>query len=113
MKIIKFLATTILLFVASNIALAQTKEETIKVYGNCGTCKKHIEQAAKHAGAEKATWDQDTKILKVKYDAQKTTNDSIQKEIAEVGYDTEKYNGNDKAYNKLDECCQYDRKNKK
>ncbi len=103
----------IMAFCASALTIqAQSKVETIKVYGNCGTCEKHIEKAAKLAGAEHADWDKDTKILKVTYDSKKTSNDAIQKKIASVGYDTEKYRGDDTAYAKLDECCQYDRKSK-
>ncbi|MBA3828315.1 MAG: ATPase [Taibaiella sp.] len=113
MKFVKFLAALIVLFTANDTIHAQTRAETIKVSGNCGSCKKHIEKAAKQAGATIAEWNQDTKVLKVSYDEKKTSNDNIQKKIASVGYDTEKYTGDDKAYNALDECCQYDRKNKK
>lgn len=112
MKMLKS-AALVALTLISSAAFAQSKSEKINVSGNCGTCKKHIEKAAKSAGADKATWDSDTKVLAVTYDASKTTNDAIQKKIAAAGYDTEKYAGDDKAYNSLDECCQYDRKAKK
>ena len=46
------------------------------------------------------------------YDESKTSNDKIQQKIAAVGYDTEKYAGDEKAYKALDECCQYDGKKK-
>lgn len=36
--------------------------------------------------------------------------DEIQKNIASVGYDTEKYRGDDKAYEELHECCKYERR---
>lgn len=113
MKIVKFFALIAALFISVTTIKAQSSTETIKVYGNCGTCEKHIEKAAKQAGATNAKWNMDTKVLTVTYDAKKTSNDAIQKQIAAVGYDTEKYTGDDKAYNKLDECCQYDRKSKK
>ena len=58
---------------------AQTKTESIKVSGNCGSCRKHIETAAKAGGAGKAEWDKKTKILTVTYNASKTSNDAIQK----------------------------------
>jgi mercuric ion binding protein len=91
---------------------AQAKTEKIKVSGNCGMCEKHIETAAKKAGAQKATWDKKTKMLTVSFDESKTSNDAIQKTVASAGYDTEKYAGDDKAYNDLDECCQYEGKKK-
>jgi len=34
----------------------------------------------------------------------------IQEAIAKVGYDTQDVTGDDKAYNNLSGCCQYDRK---
>ena len=107
MKYFLFLLTII--FVSANLQ-AQTKEETIKVSGNCGTCKKKIEKAATAAGASFASWDKSTKILDVKYDATKTNEKKIQESIAAVGYDTQDVKASDEAYKKLDECCQYDRK---
>jgi mercuric ion binding protein len=112
MKILKIFAAIAILCIAFNTAHAQTITETIKVSGNCGTCEKHIEKAAKDAGADKANWNKKTKFLTVTYDRKKTTNDAIQKKIAAVGYDTEKYTGDIKAYKDLDECCQYEGKRK-
>ena len=92
-------------------AFAQTASTTtFKVFGNCSTCKKHIETAALAAGAAKADWNKDTKMLTLVYDPAKTNVDNVQKHIAAAGYDTPKFRGDDKAYGKLDECCQYDRK---
>jgi copper chaperone CopZ len=96
---------------AQSTQAAQTA--VFKVYGNCSSCKKHIETAAHVTGVAKADWNKDTKMLTLVYDPSKVTTDDIQKRIAAVGYDTPKYRGDDKAYNKLDECCQYDRKQPK
>lgn len=93
-----------------NMAFAQSNSETIKVWGNCGMCKDKIENAAKKAGATFASWSEETHQLKVSYDAANTTSDKIQKAIAKVGYDTEKFTAKDKAYNKLHSCCKYERK---
>jgi mercuric ion binding protein len=89
-------------------ATAQTTT-TFKVSGNCSSCKKHIETAAHVPGVTKVTWNKDTKILTLVYDPAKVTPDDVQKRIAAVGYDTPKYRADEKAYNALDECCQYDR----
>jgi len=94
------------------LASAQSKTETIKVSGNCGMCQKHIESAAKKAGATEAKWNKKTKELTVSFDQSKTSDDAIQKAVAASGYDTEKYAGDEKAYNGLDECCQYEGKKK-
>ena len=111
MKKIFFL---VLIAFASTSLLAQTqKEEKINVSGNCGTCKKKIEKAATAAGATYASWDKTTKVLEVKYNADKTSAKKIEENIASAGYDTQDVKASDEAYKKLDECCQYDRKNPK
>ncbi|MBX2905707.1 MAG: cation transporter [Taibaiella sp.] len=97
---------------AFGVAMAQTVAEKITVSGNCGMCKKKIESAAKEAGAKKAEWDADSKVLTVKYNQKETSNDAIQKKVAETGYDTEKYTATMDAYNRLHSCCQYDNKRK-
>lgn len=83
---------------------------TFKVWGNCEMCKETIESSIKVDGITKADWNVDTKIMTVSYDESKISLDQIQKNIASVGYDNEKYKGDDKAYSELAGCCQYDRK---
>lgn len=83
---------------------------TFKVWGNCEMCKETIEGSLKVDGITKADWNVDSKIMTVSYDEKKITLDQIQKNIASVGYDNEKYKGDDKAYSELAGCCQYDRK---
>jgi copper chaperone CopZ len=99
-----------MVFISSTLFAQTTKTESIKVWGNCSQCKKHIETSLKVNGVEKADWDKKTKILTVTYDSSRISNDQIQKNVAGVGYDTEKYKAEDKAYSDLEECCQYDRK---
>ena len=93
----------------SLLAFAQTKTDSIKVWGNCDMCKMKIEKAAKAAGAATAYWNDETKMLAVSYDASKTSNMDIQKKIASVGYDTQDVKATESAYKKLDKCCQYER----
>lgn len=83
---------------------------TFKVWGNCNMCKKTIEKAAKIKGVSKAEWNKSTKILSVTYNTNLVSLDEIQKKIAEAGYDNDKYKADDKAYGKLNKCCQYERK---
>ncbi len=107
----QFLFLSLLMMVFS-LVFAQTPT-TIKVSGNCAMCKKHIEKAAKDAGASTASWDKVSKLLTVSFDASKTSSDKIETSIAGAGYDTEHKIATEEAYKKLDECCQYDRKTKK
>jgi len=91
----------------SKMNMASTKTETIKVSGNCESCQSRIEKAAKVDGVSKANWDTKTKMLTLVYYPSKTNSDDIQKKIAAVGHDTEKYKADDKAYAKLPGCCKY------
>jgi len=91
-------------------ASAKTKAEhqMIKVSGNCDQCKTRIETAAKSVtGVTYAEWRVETKMLHVQFDAGKTSLDDIQKAIAKVGHDTEKYKATDAAYKALPGCCLY------
>ncbi len=72
-------------------------------------CKKTIETAAKDAGATEANWNTETKVLAVSYTGS-SNNQKIQKAIAAAGYDTQDFTAPDDVYNKLHECCKYDRK---
>ena len=119
MKTVKlFFAVLILAVIGSNYkSLAQdskskaaVKTETIKVWGQCGMCKERIEKAAKVEGVSKADWSDKTKVLTLVYNPSKVTSDDIQKKIAAVGHDTEKFKADDKAYSNLPGCCKYDRK---
>ena len=97
----------------STISFGQNKgnnKETIKLWGNCGMCKKTIETAAKSAGASSADWNEETKELSVSYKGKKTSADKIQQAIAAAGYDTEKFTADNSAYDNLHGCCKYDRK---
>jgi len=95
---------------STTVAAQQLYNAQIKVWGNCGMCKKTIETAAKNAGASTANWSEDAKILAVSYDSSKTDGKKIQKAVAESGYDTQDFTAPKAAYDKLPGCCQYDRK---
>ncbi len=95
---------------ASTFTAAGMTTSTFKVWGNCEMCKETIEGSLKKDGIAKADWNVDTKTLAVEFDAAKISLDQIQKNVASVGYDNEKYKGDDKAYSELADCCQYDRK---
>ncbi len=111
MKRISLVAILLCTIFWSNQSFAQTtKSETIKVWGNCGMCKKRIEKSAKSAGAISASWDADKLALEITYDEKETNSIKIQQSIAEAGYDTQDITADDKAYDKLSGCCKYERK---
>ncbi len=103
--------TAVCLLFASSV-FAQEKTDTIKVSGECGMCKSRIQKALKLEGISSAIWDTETKLLTVTYSSDKLSNDDIQKKVAAVGHDTEKYKAEDVVYNKLPGCCKYERKEK-
>jgi len=112
MKTLSLFAAIIFSIFSVNTSSAQTtKTETIKVWGNCGMCKTTIEKSAKKAGAKTASWNEDSKELKVTYAVDKTSSAKIQEAIAKSGYDTQDFIAVQTAYDNLHGCCKYDRKN--
>lgn len=104
-----FLSTFALfvLFTLSAVAGDTVKETEFKVFGNCGMCKSRIEKAVKIDGVKLAKWDKKSKMLKVAYLSDAITVDSLQKRIASVGHDTEKYKAENAVYENLPGCCLY------
>ncbi|MDP4184112.1 MAG: heavy-metal-associated domain-containing protein [Bacteroidota bacterium] len=108
MKRLMLIMTVILLAAGLNLSAGTVKKASFKVNGNCGMCKTRIEKAAKSVtGVTTADWNQSTKVLAVSYNEAKTNSDQIQKAIAKVGHDTEKFKADDKTYNALPGCCKY------
>jgi mercuric ion binding protein len=84
------------------------KTETINVAGKCGMCENRIEKTSLGVdGVSKANYDLKTKKLTVTYDEKKTNIDKIEKALAAVGHDTDKYTAADSVYQKLPACCHY------
>jgi Cu(I)/Ag(I) efflux system membrane fusion protein len=89
---------------------AKAEQVMIKVAGNCDMCKDRIESAALSVtGVKSANWDAETQMLNLNYDAAITTGDDVQKAIAKVGHDTEKFKADDSVFAELPGCCLYER----
>ena len=110
MKSIKFIISAVFALVLAINSYGQSKTESFKVSGNCGSCKTRIEKAAMINGVSKADWNKDTKILLLVYNPSKVSSSDVLKKIAAVGHDTEKFLADNKVYNALPGCCQYERK---
>jgi copper chaperone CopZ len=88
------------------------QEKVFTVYGNCGMCEKTIEGSLKNVeGVEFADWDKETDQIKVSYNPETITLETIKQKIADVGYDSDTHRAKDEVYNSLPGCCQYDRPN--
>jgi copper chaperone CopZ len=101
--------TLLLSSVVVSAQIKNSKTATVKIYGNCGMCKKTIEKAANLKGVATVDWNKDTKMAKLTYDSTKTNQGEILKKIALAGYDSEKIKAKNEDYDNLPGCCQYDR----
>ncbi len=110
----KVLSLVVMFVFGTFVVFAGIKTEKFEVRGKCGMCEKRIEKAALSVdGVSKADWNKETQKLEVVFDDTKTNVDKIQKAVAKVGHDTEKYKAPDDVYNKLPGCCLYERDTEK
>ncbi len=87
-----------------------TVTKNMMVAGNCGMCEARISKAAKSvAGASEISWNKDTKMMKVSFDAATTSLAEIEKAIAKAGHDTKNQKALTATYNDLPACCHYER----
>jgi len=81
---------------------------TMLVPGVCGMCKERIESTAMDvAGVKKAEWNIQTDTL-VLVGSSKMTKEKVGAALAKAGYRSDVCASDEKAYNKLPGCCQYD-----
>jgi mercuric ion binding protein len=86
------------------------REESFKVWGNCGMCKTTIEQSLMEIkGVTVANYDLEKQSIDVRFNSLVVSLDELQLGLAKVGYDTENHKATEKAYNSLHSCCKYDR----
>jgi periplasmic mercuric ion binding protein len=101
----------VLLFATfSGFSMAEKNVEIkIKTSAVCGMCKDRIEQGlAFEKGIKDVSLDVETKIATVKYNPSKTTPEDIRKAISKLGYDADDVLADEKAYEKLPQCCKKD-----
>lgn len=83
----------------------------VEVKGNCEMCKKRIEKAAYSvAGVKSAVWHSEDQQLHLVYNEQKCSAEDVAKAVAKAGHDTKEVKAVSADYDKLHECCQYERK---
>jgi periplasmic mercuric ion binding protein len=102
-------AILMMLVMFCTTAFAQTKSKAeikIKTSAECDMCKNTLEKAMSfEKGVKKATLDLATRELTVVYNPKKTNPDQLRKSISNAGYDADDVKANNKAYQKLPECC--------
>lgn len=94
----------------SNVIAKDIRKETVEVAGNCEMCRDRIITAATVKGVKNVDWSPKTKLMTIKFDNDIITLDEIEQRIAKAGHDTPLHKADDKVYEKLEDCCKYDRK---
>jgi copper chaperone CopZ len=106
----KVLSLVTMFLLGSMVVFAKGKTEKFLVNGKCEMCEKRIEMAAlSDKGVSKADWNKETKEINVVFDETKTSVQKINEAVALVGHDTKTVKAPDEVYNKLPDCCKYDR----
>jgi len=81
-----------------------------EVKGNCEMCKKRIEKAAYSvAGVKSAVWHSEDQQLHLVFNEQKCSAADVVNAVAKAGHDTKEVKAVKEDYDKLHECCQYER----
>jgi copper chaperone CopZ len=95
-----------LLMVSTLGVFAKNITKTIIVKGECGECKDKIEAALDKPGISFAEWNKETKVLTVRYNDNKVSEDDIHQTISDLGYATDKLAANKNSQAALAKCCQ-------
>jgi mercuric ion binding protein len=100
----------IMLLAATSLLMAQNKkiqEAEFRVDGVCDMCKTRIENAAYIKGVKLVEWNKESQKLKVVYNTEKTSLETIQQNVAIAGHSTEAFPADSLAYKNLPSCCAY------
>ena len=85
----------------------ETKKVEIKTSAQCEMCKERLEKAfAYEKGVKSSELDVETAVFTVEYLPNKTTPKKLQLAVTKIGYDADSLKADEKAYNKLPDCCQ-------
>ena len=83
---------------------------TITVNGNCEQCQRRIQKAAFSVdGVKSANWSMETHNLDLTINEEKAYISDVKKAIAKVGHDADGVKATKESYDKLPNCCQYER----
>ena len=111
----KIILVLLISFVGMSVQAQEKKKSKNKaiefsVAGNCEMCEKRIEKAAFSVkGVKSADWHVDHKDIHLIIDETKCSAEDVAKAIAKVGHDTGKIKAEDKVYEEMHDCCQYER----
>lgn len=100
-----------LLVLFSMTAFAQSSkkygEVEVKTSAICKMCKERIERdLSLTKGVKSADLNLDNKVVTVRYMNSKTSADAIRDAITKIGYDADSLTADQKAHDRLPDCCQ-------
>ncbi|GHA54511.1 heavy-metal-associated domain-containing protein [Pontibacter akesuensis] len=102
------LFSIVLAFMSFGVQAQQGNKETVKIKTSavCDMCKATLEKAmAYEKGVKSSSLDVKSKVLTVVFDSRKTNAANIAKAVTETGYDADDKPAQERAYNRLDDCC--------
>ena len=95
-----------LLSVTTSLVYGQTDTLVVKTSVICNECKERIEHDLSFAkGVKQNTVNLETKEVTVIYNSEKTDPQKIRTAITKIGYDADSLKADQRAYNKLPQCC--------
>jgi periplasmic mercuric ion binding protein len=99
-------AVIILFFFFTVKSYAGNDTLRIKTSAVCETCKEAIEHNLSfEKGVKSSSLDLDTKIITVVFNKEKTNPEKIRAAIVKTGYDADSLKADERAFNKLPDCC--------
>lgn len=108
-KVFRHSALLLIMLLITGVSFAQGRRlETvqIKTSAECDMCKKAIEKEMGFTkGVKKADLDVNSHVLTVSYNPKKVSLDEIRNSISKIGYDADDVKAQNKAYDKLPDCC--------
>ncbi len=83
-----------------------TKEVKIKTSAKCKMCKSRLEKnVGLSKGVEEASLNLDDKVMTVRYNPKRTSEEKIRETIAKTGYEADDIPAVEAAHDKLPKCC--------
>jgi periplasmic mercuric ion binding protein len=106
-----FFAFVIFFVNAQEVKKNKNAKYEIEVNGNCEHCQKRIQKTALSVkGVKSASWSIESHQLTLILNEEKCSVTDVKKALAKVGHDTDEAKTTPEVYDKLPNCCKYDRK---
>jgi mercuric ion binding protein len=101
------------IFVFGNVGIAQNESKiekvSIKTSAVCKQCKARLEENLPfEKGVTAVSLDLETKIVSIEFKKGKNSKEKLKKAISDLGYDADDIPANQKAYDRLPDCCKKD-----